>query len=178
MRYYENILCLEQSEYIKDDAGNGVVTRECYDKQVLRGNIKVFGKHGDRLIEYESLPKIYKALVDIAYENYGGVYSYAALQPIRDLIKPNSKAAEFFETYLKPNGKPLEPEQKLKYQRQASFMGMIDKVYADKKWLKKELKKDLGWFWETIVTLPEAAKCGLNISVRKLKPKYDYLVLI
>lgn len=57
-------------------------------------------------------------------------------------------------------------------------MGMIDKVYADKKWLKKELKKDLGWFWETIVTLPEAAKCGLNISVRKLKPKYDYLVLI
>ena len=130
MKYYQqDILCLEPCEYIKDDAGNGVVTRDCYDKQVLRGNIKVYGTHGNKLIDYEALPKLYKGLVDAAYESYGGVYEYAALQPIRDLIVTDYKAATFFDSYIKPNGKPLEEDLKLKYQRQASFMKMIDKVY-------------------------------------------------
>lgn len=173
MKYIDNILHLEQFEYIKDDAGNGFVTGDLFRQQCLRNQIKVCGTHGKKLISYDSLPPVYKNLVDAAYEPYGGVYEYAALQPIRDLIVADYKAVEFFDTYIKPNGKPLEDDLKMKYRHQAAFMKMIDKVYADKKWLKKTLKKDLGWFWKTIPTFPEAKKCGLDISERHLKPKYD-----
>lgn len=174
MRYYNNdTLCLESHEYIKDENGIGIVSRDCYDKQVRRGNIKVFGTHGNKLIEYESLPIIYKSLVDSFYEQYGGVYKYAALQPIRDLIKPDTKATQFFEAYITPVGKLLEKDVKIKYQRQASIMKMIDHVYANKAWLKRELNIDLETFWEMVTKLPQSIKAELPSSVRKLKPKYN-----
>lgn len=171
----QDCLCLEGNEYIQDGNGRGLVSLDLFNKQRQRGIIKVHGTGGNGrtvLIEYESLPLPYKKLVQEKLCGGIDVYEYAALQPIRSLIQPDIKAIEFFDRYITPSGKPLNDRLRIEYSRAASIMRMIDKVYEDKRWLKRELKVKLTKFLELVGTMKETKDAGLPSSDRKLREKY------
>ena len=176
MKYYNHtILCLEFDELFKkeDGSGNGIIPYSTYRNWRVRNTVKFHGVGGNGrqvLIEFESLPDLYKNLV---IGIYGDPYQYAALEPLRLLIKPDVEAIEFFDRYELANGKPLKDELKREYVKQSSIMNMIDYAYANKKWLKKEVKIGLSQLFEVVVKMKEAKDCGLDISSRKLFDKYN-----
>ncbi|MBS1642744.1 MAG: hypothetical protein JST94_11940 [Bacteroidetes bacterium] len=175
MKYYnQTTLCLEANEFIKSvNNPNGLVPEGTYKSLQQRNKIVVYGRGGNGrqvLIEYETMPELYKNLV---INVYGDPYKYAALEPLRLLIKPDVKAIEFFDRYELPDGRLLKDELKRRYIKQAAIMGMIDFSYLNKKWLKKEIKIGLSQLFEVIVKMKEAKDCGLHISSRKLIDRYN-----
>lgn len=178
MRYISpETLCIEGREYIRTENNpNGLVPKTTYDNQVNRNQIKVHGRGGNGngiLIEFESLPEPYKKLVQEKLCGGMDVYEYAALQPIRELIRPDVQAINFFQRYELSNGKLLSDVLQREYCKAASIMRMLDKVYEDKRWLKKELKVKLTKFLELVGNLKETKEAGLPSSERKLRDRYE-----
>lgn len=170
----KTILCLEGKEFIKTpDNPKGLVPKGTYDSLKSRGQIIVHGRGGNGsniLIEFETMPELYRRLV---IQSLGDPYEYAAIQPIRDLIKLDIKALRFFEKHELPDGRLLPDDHQRQYVKAASVMNMITEVYADKKWLKKEVNISLGQFWEILGKMKEVADAGLPSSRRKLEPKWQ-----
>lgn len=177
MKYLNHILCLEGFEYIKsEDSSTGLVPYNTYTSQRKRGTITVHGRGGNGagvLIEYETLPENYKSLVQA---KYGNPYEYMAKQPLRDLIKADTKAIEFFEKYRKPDGFPLKPECRIEYANSAAICNAIDQLLSDKKKLKRDYHITLDQFWKTagaiVKEVCDRYPNSLPTSERRLKPIY------
>jgi hypothetical protein len=179
MKYLNGtILCLEGFEYIKtEDNPCGLVPYDTYSSQRRRKTIVVYGRGGGKgnsvLIEYESIPDIYKNLVQA---KYGNPYEYVAKQPIRDLIKPDPKAIEFFERHRKPDGLPLKAKCRIEYANSAAILNAIRELLSDKKKLKTNFNITLDLFWqsagEIVKEVSERFPNSLPTSTRRLKPTY------
>lgn len=177
MKYLNNtILCLEGFEFI--NSGNnpgGLIPRGTYDALKSRNQIIVHGRGGNGsqvLIEYETLPTAYKALVQ---KRFGDPYEYMAKDPIRNLIKPDAEAISFFENYKLPNGKPLKEKHRIEYANNAAILKVIDNLKADKTALKKQ-NLTMETLWAAICEIASDFKKrfpnSLPKSDRRLKPLY------
>lgn len=122
------------------------------------------------LIGYEDLRLNYKKQVQ---ERYGDPYDYVAKTPIRNLVKPDFKAEEFFLQYRYDDNKVLPIEHRKKYTQAASFLNMLLSVYQNKKVLKKDLNISLGQFWEHVESIIITDKIDLPASSRRLRAKMD-----
>jgi hypothetical protein len=127
-------------------------------------NIKDPADRRALLIPFECLADKYKKIVN---ENYGGdIYQYFALAPIKNLVRKDYKAEEFFENFKFPDGRTLYADSKGderlyidRYTNDASWLNMITKVSEDKKVLKAELPKlTMQGFWEAVCQLIQQEK--------------------
>jgi len=176
VKIVNNILYITGSEFIKYDDGNGIVSKEVYNKQRQRGKLNIVGRGGNGrqvLIEFNSLPPVYKKLVQEQLCGGEDMETYMQVQPLRDLIKPDIKAIEFFDRYQLPDGRLLKEKLKRNYIKSASVLNMISSVYDNKKWLKKELNMSLQQFWNVVVKMKEVKDAGLPGTIRHLKPKWQ-----
>ena len=190
MKTIGNILYLEDFEFVRKDSNpDGLVPQNTYESLKKRKQLVSIGKgHGSKfLIEFESLPPVYKKLV---MDHFGDPYEYAAKQPIRDLIKPDEKARQFFEDYVKPSGGDLDYTDKVRYSNNAAILRAFHQLLSNKKQLKQVLHISIGAFWqkacEIIKDVQQQFPNSLPTSDRRLKPIYnsfvssgfDYAVLI
>lgn len=179
MTYFQNAtLAVPGHLLIKsDDNPAGLMSKGIYDRLVNQAKIKQLrraSKGCSSLIEFESLPEIYKAAL---HEMHGGdVYGYMAKQPIRDLIEPDYTARRFFDSFELPNGNTLEPELRKRYSNDAAILNAFKKLLSDKRKLKETLKVTLAQFWQTagsvIKDVSRQYPNKLPVSERHLKPLY------
>jgi hypothetical protein len=126
------------------------------------------------LIDFESLKDEYKAKVNA---RFGNPYERMAKQPIRDLIKRDDKAEEFYlsHRYTGTDGqsKPLPIEHVQKYTTAASFLNMLKRMTEDRKAIKELLKTNIEQFWLNALQIIEADKIDLPTSYTRLVAAKD-----
>jgi hypothetical protein len=169
MQYLNStILCLTYDELF-----NGLIPVTTYRNWRNRGTVVFHGRGGNGrnvLIEYDSLPEMYKQLVKEVLCNGIDPHEYMAKQPIRDLIKADHKAIQFFQdSRLK-----IKPERRLEYANDAAILNAFVLLLSDKKKLKQTLNLSLDQFWKTAGTIVKELKKEfpntLPTSDRRLKP--------
>lgn len=150
MQYLENttIICLTYDEFVP-----GIMPKGTYDSAKSRESIIVHGRGGNgntALIEFETLPPKYKALVE---DKFGNPYKYFVNQPLIQMVEEDMKARAYYAGYQLPDGRPLPYEYQNKCARQCDWLNMIGKVLADKKALKEQLKISIAEFWSAVIAL-------------------------
>jgi len=117
------------------------------------------------LIEFEKLKDDYKRKIEA---RYGNAYEYVAKMPIRELIKWDDKAEEFYLSHRYDSNKTLPIEHVKKYTAAASFLNMLKRVTDDKKALKDLLKQTIEQFYTHALDIIEKDKIDLPTSYRRL----------
>lgn len=117
------------------------------------------------LIEFESLKDEYKTKVAA---RFGNPHEYMAKMPIRNLVKWDHKAEEFFLAYRYDSNKSLPIEHVKKYTLAASWLNMFKAVTEDKKALKKLLNLTIEQFYTHAIEIITADKIDLPTSYRRL----------
>ncbi|PZP39519.1 MAG: hypothetical protein DI598_19890, partial [Pseudopedobacter saltans] len=183
MKVIDNILYIEACEFIKTDKNpTGIVPEGTYKSLYTRNKIQTLGRGGNGnqvLIDFETLPQLYKNLV---WETFGDPYQYAAKQPLRDMVKPDPKARQFFENYELPNGDQLSDEYKLHWSNGAAILNAFATLLSDKRKLKKDWNISIGDFWKLATELVKDAYImrrfphSLPSSERHLKPRFNAFV--
>lgn len=120
------------------------------------------------LIDYEALRLNYKKQVQ---ERYGDPYDYVAKTPIRNMVKPDFKAEEFYLQYRYDDNKALPVEHRKKYTASASFLNMLVYVDDNRKILKKELNISLEQFYDNVKSIIITDRIDLPTDYRKLRAK-------
>lgn len=130
------------------------------------------------LIPFDRLADKYKAIVNKCYG--GDVYGYYSLNPIKNLVRKDYKAEEFFENYTFPDGRTLYTDIKGKerlyidrYTNDASWLRMIGHFNGNKRALKNELPQlTMDTFWQSVCKLIELEEnTDLPSSERGLRRK-------
>jgi dsDNA-binding SOS-regulon protein len=111
------------------------------------------------LIPFDRLADKYKDIVNKAFG--GDVYAYHALEPIKNLVRKDYKAEEFFQNFTFPDGRTLYSDIKgserlyiNRYTNDASWLNMISRINGNKQALKNELPKlTMESFWQSVCTL-------------------------
>jgi hypothetical protein len=123
------------------------------------------------LIEYEGLKDEYKKRIEI---RFGNPHEHVAKQPIRDLVKWDNKAEEFYLGYKYESGDVMQPlpiAHVKKYTAASSFLNMLKEVTEDKKALKDKLGLPVEKFYFNCLEIIEQDNIDLPTSYRRLLAK-------
>lgn len=120
------------------------------------------------LFPYEQLAPKYKLLVDSKFTN---VYEYHAACIIKQYLKEDLKAYEFYHQYKLDTGEGL-PEQYIeKYIKAAEWLNLLLVFEAETKGFKQKYKMTREQFWDNVVKILVAESIELPTSTRHLQPK-------
>jgi hypothetical protein len=117
------------------------------------------------LIGFEKMKDEYKEKI---IQRFGNPYDFMARQPIRDLVKYDHQAEQFYLEYKYDGNKKLSTEHIQKYATAASWLNMFKGVIEDKKSLKKLLNLNIEKFWEHSIELIKTEAVDLPVSYRRL----------
>lgn len=123
------------------------------------------------LIGYDNLRKEYKDKVQARFGK--NPYDYMAKQPIRNLVKYDEKAENFYLAYRYDGEKTLSPEHVRKYTVAASWLNMLIAVNKDKKSLKKHLKLSVEEFYNQVLEIIRIDNIYLPSSKKRLVLKRE-----
>jgi hypothetical protein len=120
------------------------------------------------LIQYEILKDEYKEMVQ---QLYGNPYEYMAKEPIKQMVKTDHKAEDFFLSYKYNDDKFLPAEHVKKYVKAASWLNMLIHLNHDKKIIKKQLNLKLDQFWCHVCAILKTEGIDLPASYQRLRNK-------
>lgn len=166
MKLIENTLYLEFAELVDCGISSNTILHAKRRKSPSWGFIDHPEDRRKILIEYEKLKEDYKRKVEA---RFGNPYEYVAKMPIRQLVKWDDKAEEFYLSYRYDENKPLPIEHVKKYAKAASWLNMLRDVAKDKKELKRMLSLTLEQFYKNVIEII----IGDNID---LPTSYDRLI--
>jgi hypothetical protein len=163
MEFSEMVDCGVSEGYLRKAKSTGTKCWEFMDDPA--DNRKV-------LIGYDSLKDKYKEMVQ---RRYGNPYEAMAKEPIRRQVVTDHKAEEYFLTYKHEGGTSLPMEHVKKYAKAAAWLNMLNRLNADKKYIKKELKLTLDKFYMHVCELIKIDRVDLPTSYQRLRNKMaDY----
>lgn len=129
MEFFNNILCVSGTDLIKSESNpNGVLSKPNYDKMVSKDKLRVVrrGCYGTpALIEFDSLPAKYKAMIEAQYPD---PRKEAINAPFAARIKPDAQARELFSTYTYDGGKSLPTEAVERYCAEAAIFNALGPI--------------------------------------------------
>jgi hypothetical protein len=168
MKLIDNILYLEFSELV--DCG---VNEETLKKAKLRKSNSwsfINDPMDNRrvLVEYEKLGNSYKEKVKA---RFGNPYDYIAREPIKNMVKWDHLAEQFYLGHRYEGNKTLPVEHVAKYTKAASWLNMLKEVTDDKKALKKLLRLTIDEFYVHVLELIKTETVDLPTSYRRLLAK-------
>lgn len=168
MRLINNILYIGYTELVK--CGVSELTIRSAKSKKVKSWVFIEDPDDNRrvLVEYEKLGNSYKALLK---KRYGDVDDFIASQPIRNLVKWDGKAEQFYLNYRTEDSKPLAIEYVQKYTAAANWLNMLRDVLKDKKALKTLLKLDIIQLYNRVMRLFETDNIDLPTSYRRLLEK-------
>ena len=160
MEYFNKILCVTYTELT--GGSEPVVTGGTLLKNVTRGNIvsvhRGGGEGGQALYAWSSIPQKYKARY---MERYGDPEQRIKEAMMRDRIKLDNEAREFFENFTyEKNGKLEHLTDKLieEYTINASVLTELLKMMAQRRAIRQSLNGSTGGAWEVIYKSSEAMR--------------------
>ena len=160
MEYFNKILCVTYGELT--GGSNAVITGGTLLKNVTRGNIvsvhRGGGEGGQALYAWSSIPQKYKARY---MERYGDPEQRIKEAMMRDRIKLDNEAREFFENFTyEKNGKLEHLTDKLieEYTINASVLTELLKMMAQRRAIRQSLNGSTGGAWEVIYKSSEAMR--------------------
>lgn len=157
MEYYDNELCVTYGELTSGD--NPVIKFSTLNSNITRKRIRTAHRGGGEgsyaLIVYSSLPEKYK----VRYvAKYGNPEEALKLQRMRDKVKTDEKAREFYEDYrYEMNGVETSLSEKLKaeYTLNASVLNALVDDLANKTTRRKMYNNSLSTVWECVAATSE-----------------------
>jgi hypothetical protein len=159
-----NILFLEFAEMVACDVPRDTVVK--WD------NIKDPTDKRKTLIRYEALKDKYKQII---IKKYGDPYTYVHNQVIKQFLRVDTKAFDFYSTY-KPNGIALSTDYQKQYITCANWLNLL--IEVDNNWgkCKKTLCMDAKpELYDAVIKIFEAETIKLPKSYQPLKRKIaDY----
>ena len=160
MEYFNKILCVTYTELT--GGSNAVITGGTLLKNVTRGNIvsvhRGGGEGGQALYAWSSIPQKYKARY---MERYGDPEQRMKEAMMRDCIRLDSEAREFFESFTyEKNGKQEHLTEKLieEYTINASVLKELLKMMAQRRAIRQSLNGSTAGAWEVIYQSSEAMR--------------------
>lgn len=129
--FVENTLCVPARVLYED---LGVCSYDHYHKLVQRGKLKkvVTGGNGRQaMLDYERLPDAWKMAIKQRL-NGRSPWQAALGNELKGFIEHDLKAADFFDSYEKPDGSPLSFEKKRQYLAEANVLNAIDRYIREK----------------------------------------------
>lgn len=157
MEYYDNELCVTYEELTSGD--DPVIKFYTLNKNITRGNIRTVHRGGGEgsyaLIVYSSLREKYK----VRYvAKYGNPEEVLKLQRMRNRVKMDENAREFYETFkYDMNGVQTGLSNKLKaeYTLNASVLNALVQDLVDKTTKRKMYNNSLSTVWECVAATSE-----------------------
>lgn len=130
MEYYNNVLCFEAGWLIDSD----IVTKSNYDALVRRKQFNVVRRATTgtpALVAYDSMPdRIKKA---IKKKIKGDPYDQVQLNELENLIEPNAKALDFFESFKLNDGRFIPKQPRVAYYNNAIVLDAVQRFIIKKK---------------------------------------------
>ncbi len=168
MKTIDNILWIEYADFIL--AG---WRADSIKKSNLRNgpNWQMMADPSDKrkpLVKFETLRAEHKNKLN---EYFNDCYSFVAKAPIRELVKTDHKAQEFFLNYRYDSDKNLSDEHVTRYTKAAQWLNMLAEVMTDKKLLKKQLGLSIDSFWVHAIDLIKTENIDLPNSYQRLRTK-------
>lgn len=168
MQIIDNILYIEHAEAIS----SGINERTLAMAKLRNSNVwRFIDDPADRrkvLIEYERMQPRYKEMIQ---KRFGNVYEYVAKQPIRNMVRRDEKAHEFYLQYRFDGDKFLPIDTVEKYTVAASWLNMLAEVGEDKRTLKQLLRLSIGEFWLKVFEILLSDGIELPKTYRRLTEK-------
>ena len=160
MEYFNKILCVTYAELT--GGSDAVIKAATLRQNMSRGNIvsvhRGGGEGGQALYAWSSIPQKYKARY---MERYGDPEQRMKEAMMRDRIKLDSEAREFFENFTyEKNGKQEHLTEKLieEYTINASVLKELLKMMAQRRAIRQSLNGSMGGAWEVIYQSSEAMR--------------------
>ena len=157
MKYLDNELCVTYEELTSGD--DPVIRYNTLRSNITRGNIRTAHRGGGEgshaLIVYSSLPEKYKARF---VAKYGDPVELLKQQRMRDRVKTDEKARDFYEDYrYEMNGVETSLSEKLKaeYTLNASVLNALVDDLVDKTTRRKMYNNSLSTVWECVAATSE-----------------------
>ncbi len=173
MEYYDNELCVTYKELTS--GSDPVIKYQTLRKNITRGNIRTANRGGGEgsyaLIIYSSLPEKYKARY---VAKYGDPVEALKLQRMRNRVKIDEKAREFYETFkYDMNGVQTGLSKKLiaEYTLNASVLNTLVCDLEDKTTNRKMLGNSLNTLWATSENLRKIYGHTLPENLVRLRGK-------
>ncbi len=119
------------------------------------------------LVQFDTLRDKDKKKIEA---QFGNPYDYMAKEPIKKLVTTDFKAESFYTNHKYGiEQKGLLPEHIAAYTTAASWLNMINKLNADKKFIKTELKLTITEFFDNVCAIIAAEGINLPATYRRLK---------
>ena len=169
MEYFENELCVTYEELTSGD--DPVIKYSTLNSNITRKRIRTAKRGGGEgscaLIIYSSLPEKYKARY---VAKYGDPVEALKLQRMRNRVKIDEKARDFYETFkYDMNGVQTGLSEKLKaeYTLNASVLNALACDLEEKTSKRKMYGNSLSTVWESVAAtcenLREIYSCILKV---------------
>lgn len=166
MKLIDNILYIETPDLVASGFNINTIYSICRHGYNTLPFIKDPANAKLNIYPYEQLGKRYRDAVD---KCFGNPYNYVAKAPIRNAVKPDHKAEEYYLAYRYDGNKCLPTEHVVKYTKAASWLNMIIQMNDDKKAIKKQLGLSLELFWQNVCELIKIEKIDLPTSYKRLR---------
>lgn len=119
---------------------------------------------------HSQLRKINKCRHDDSEQcDCGDPEKYVMLEPLRKQVTKDFKAEEYFLSYKFEGEKTLPVEHVAKYTKAASWLNMLVKLNADKKFIKKQLNLSIESFFTNVCEIIKADNIDLPATYQRLR---------
>ncbi|PKP45013.1 MAG: hypothetical protein CVT94_19205 [Bacteroidetes bacterium HGW-Bacteroidetes-11] len=161
--YFNHILCISKPELT--DGDNPVITVSAYDKYVLRHphvRLRRGSPAGPALLSWDLLrPDIREKYI----QKCGDPKAIGPMYSLKNLIEPDYKAISFFAIYEIADNINLKPEKQQEYSANASVLNAINRVFNDRRALKKALGNKTKVSWSELAQAATELKEELHHSL-------------
>jgi hypothetical protein len=120
------------------------------------------------LYPYEQFADKYKALI---VEKFGNPYEYYSKTLVKQFLKADQKAFNFYSTYPVSNGVGLPETHITKYTLAAKWLNLLVEMDNQTKGFKAKYTITREQFWNAVTSVIAAENIDLPTSERRLKPK-------
>jgi len=177
LEYCNNILCIEAGWLISE----GIVTKSNYDNLLSRGWIKRErrpSKHKPALISYDSIPQQFKNKI---IEKIGDPYKVSQESNLKEHIKPDMEAMEYFTTYQLDDGRFLPEESTKEYHNNVIILNAVHAIITKRIAKRRNLGGNTTEMWEHLIkSIAEIKGHGveqinhtLPTNIRRFKDRYN-----
>jgi hypothetical protein len=130
VEYYNNTLCIRAGWLFGD---GGIITKPNYDAMSLRSKFKVVRRASratPALVEFDTMPfPLKKAITD----KVGDPRRLVGRNAVKELIKADPTAMEYFSGYQLSDGRNLPPEVVTEYYNNATVLNAVNTMLNDTK---------------------------------------------
>lgn len=181
MEYYNGKLCISYDDLTKGDIKSDnlvdmpIISIANYRNLYNRKKIKVVRRGclgTPALIEYDSLPPRFKALV---IAKYGDPKEASKQHVLKDMIVDDLKAQDFFSKYTFDGFEYLSPDKQKEYTKNASVLNAVARLVSDRTMLIKALNGNPKSVWKEVSRALNAIQketgCNLPCNHLRLKDK-------